>query len=309
MKIKNLTPKETQNIVNLYEIDKLSTPDISKKIGYCPSTIYNILKSQNVKFRDKTDCHKWYEIDNNYFSIIDTEEKAYFLGFLYADGYLNDNKGTTTLQLHKDDMEILIKLNKCIKSTRPLLFVNCSKYNEKYGKNNSDAYRLVITNQVIFKDLKKLGLFQKKSLTLKFPNESQVPNNLIRHFIRGYFDGDGNLTGYFPSRGKGKHFQCGIAILSTIEFVTKLCDFSKTEVGISTCITKRFKDETNNYNFVISGNLNIVKFLEWIYKDSNIFLKRKYNKLVKILNIIKGRKLHKSRTFINNSKYLSLISS
>lgn len=54
--------------------------------------------------------------------------------------------------------------------------------------------RIQISSKTLTADLLKLGCTPRKSLTLKFPNDGIFKSNdLIRHFIRGYFDGDGSV--------------------------------------------------------------------------------------------------------------------
>lgn len=247
--------------------------------------------------------YRKYKIDETTFDEMNTEEKAYFLGFLYADGYMNDKAGAIVLQLAEEDGEILEKLNKIIKSSKPLQSINmdCKR---KMGVNAQNGIRLTINSQQIYKNILRLGCEPRKTFTLRFPTTEQVPPHLIRHFIRGYFDGDGCLVGYFPSRGNGRQFQGDVKIVSTLEFVKELCNKSN-EIGISTNITKRFRDDKNTYNYQLSGNLNVVKFIEWIYSDSNIFLKRKREKAIWFIKTISKRRKHKSLIYINSSKFLS----
>lgn len=245
-----------------------------------------------------------YEINEDTFNAIDTEEKAYFLGFLFADGYINEKSKVVVLQLAEKDKEILEKLNKVIKSNRPLQYISM-ECNRKKGIKVQDAFRLNINCRKIYDNIVNYGCLPRKTFTLKFPTNDVIPYYLIRHFVRGYFDGDGSLVGYFPSRGNGKHFQCDVKIVSTLEFINQLSVLTSDELSISTNVTKRFKDGKNNYNYQLSGNLNVIKFLEWIYKDANIYLDRKFQTFKRVVNTINNGKMHKSKTHIHNSIFLS----
>jgi intein/homing endonuclease len=251
--------------------------------------------------------NKKYEIEENIFNEINNEEKAYFLGFLYADGYVNDKNKVVSLQLAEEDKEILNKLNKIIKSNRPLQFIDMGYMREK-GMKAQDCYRLSINCSKIYKRIIELGCVPRKSLILKFPTSEQVPNQLIRHFIRGYFDGDGCIVVYFPSRRNGRTVQGDIKILSTKEFIEELGRITNKNLGITYNITKRIKDNSNCFNYQLSGNFQIIKFLEWIYKDCNIKMDRKFNKFLELINETNIRGKGKSKDYIDNNDYLKSLS-
>ena len=108
----------------------------------------------------------------------------------------------------------------------------------------------------------KLGCIPNKSLILKFPNEKQLPKNLLKHFIRGYFDGDG----YISKNNK----PITINILGTKEFLLKLCEI----INIDKNKVKNKTLNKNTYYIEINGK-NARNFCNFIYRDSNIFLNRK----------------------------------
>lgn len=122
-----------------------------------------------------------YSIDKNFFEKIDSPEKAYVLGFIYADGY-NSTKQISMSQINQDK-DILEKINKCLKSDSPIY-----NYNNAYG---NESVRLTFNSMKMCNDITQLGAIKNKSLVLKFPDNNIVPAKLKRHFIRGYFDEDG----------------------------------------------------------------------------------------------------------------------
>ncbi len=107
---------------------------------------------------------------------------AYILGFIAADGALIKNKrGANFLEIEITDKELL-------KSIRKILGSN-HKISTRH-RSSKLSYRLQIGSKAIYNDLFKLGIKPKKSLTIKLP---KTPNNYFNHFLRGYFDGDGNV--------------------------------------------------------------------------------------------------------------------
>lgn len=129
------------------------------------------------------------KFNEHIFDVIDTEEKAYWLGFIFADGYISSRDNGFELSLKGSDIEHLHKFNK---------FMEHNKDNVKLGevKNKDKTFlrcRWGIVNKHLWNTLNNLGCTPRKSLTLQFPNISE---ELEIPFIRGYFDGDGCLSYY-----------------------------------------------------------------------------------------------------------------
>ncbi len=210
----------------------------------------------------------FYEINEKYFEDIDNEEKSYFLGIIFADGYLNEKRNYMSLTLQYNDIDILEKLKTSINTNKPLQLI------KRKEKNTKNQYRLLITRKKIVNDLKKLGVNQNKSLT-ETPNKlDKINNNLLIHFLRGYYDGDGSIT-FYKTRNT---FNSTINICCTIEFFNFFSDFIYNNLKIKCNLSKRYKDEKNIFDLRICGNRNVNKFLDFLYKDSSIYLKRKWEK-------------------------------
>jgi len=209
-----------------------------------------------------------YKIDETYFENIDNEEKSYFLGIIFADGYLNEKRNYMSLSIQENDVDILEKLKKSINTDKPLQLI------KRKEKNTKNQYRLLITRKKIVHDLKKLGVNQCKSLTCN-PNKLNIKNqSLIKHFLRGYYDGDGSIT-FYKTRNT---FNSTINICCTYEFFNFFSDFIYDNLNIKCILSKRFKNDKNIYDLRICGNRKVKKFLKYIYDDSNIYLDRKWKK-------------------------------
>jgi len=110
---------------------------------------------------------------------------AYVLGFFTADGNMIKNKrGAHFIEFQISDKTLLEKIRKALNSNHK---ITARKRNDK----QKNSYRLQIGNKTIFNDLLKLGLTPNKSKTINMPH---VPKKYLSHFVRGYFDGDGNVT-------------------------------------------------------------------------------------------------------------------
>lgn len=153
--------EEYERIIKLYE-SGLSQAKIGCIYNVGHYIIGKILKKCNVKIRDDSHKGRKYTIDENYFDVIDTPNKAYILGLLYADGCNYPPQHRVKLELQEKDKDILEQINQEITSNKPLFF------NPLNSKNNNwqNTYRLDITNKHISDQLESLGIVQNKSLVL-----------------------------------------------------------------------------------------------------------------------------------------------
>jgi hypothetical protein len=185
------------------------------------------------------------------------------LGLIYSDGCLYKN--TLSISLIHTDSYVLESLRDYIGSNSPLYLLPPRKEKHQFQKKFS------VSSELLKKDLERLGITPKKSLILNFPNNQQVPPNLLNHFIRGVFDGDGSIFSYERIINNKKYIESGISIISSNSFITNLFNYLKYGNVYSTNYGK------NTYLSIKNKN-EIKKFIEFIYKDSTIYLKRKKEK-------------------------------
>ena len=227
---------------------------LGREFGVSYSTIRNLLKRKGIKTQGNK--HN-FPRDEFYFSNIDSKEKAYWLGFLYADGCVHSNSNEISITLK--DRDHLEKFRKAIKSN--------NKIGESIDKRFSSMpkiYHFSIRDKQLKSDLIKWGCVPNKSLSLtKIPN---IPRDFVSHFIRGYFDGDGSLHWLNGT----KNFR--ISFVGTAPF---LKDIQK-ELGLSLSLGQ-YKGNQSKY-FQVAGRKQVPMILDYIYKDSdeNIRLTRKY---------------------------------
>ena len=261
-KQRRLSHSEKSQLFEMYETGNYSGNQLSKYFQISQVAINNLLRRNGYAAKSASELKRKYPIVEDFFDKINTEEKAYFLGFLYADGYNNTDRNSVNLSLKEDDKEILEILNNLLQPNKPLQYV------EIKTTNSSNQYRLVIANKHISQKLVELGCGKAKTHNLKFPTEEQVPSHLIRHFIRGYFDGDGSVSG-----DKQKQF----CLVGTIDFLLPLQQILIEELGFSeTKLEQRHKDRDNNIRSLRYCGINqCITFRDWLYKDATIYLERK----------------------------------
>ena len=219
---------------------------------------------------------------SNIFDNIDSEEKAYWLGFLYADGAISSSplregkkNYNIELSLKIDDKSHLEKFYKFSKATTNFI---------------EDDYRCRVTlnDKHLWEKLVEYGCTPNKSLTLEFPNENIFKNkSLIRHFIRGYFDGDGCI-----SYVNKEHTKINIQVLGTEKFLKKLLFYCPNEINTLTLRHNHNNDKEQTMFFNTSLKKAVI-FLNYIYDNSSIYLERKYNRFAHYIsnNINAGSKI------------------
>jgi DNA invertase Pin-like site-specific DNA recombinase len=110
-RVKQVSDENIARIIKEYS-EGISSEIIADNMDIDGTTVCRILKRNNIKLRPATANKRQYKINEDYFEKIDTEEKAYFLGFLYADGHITSGKGKSiTLSLQKADIHILETLS------------------------------------------------------------------------------------------------------------------------------------------------------------------------------------------------------
>ena len=264
--IKNRETRLQDNLDTIIELWKsgISLCKLQEQFHINKKTISNKLKELGYEVINP---QLQLQFNEHIFDSIDTEEKAYWLGFIYADGNIrtvNDfNRKTEygfTLTLKKSDDNHLLKFNQFMEYNGD----NRHYYNSKY---HSCSWH--ITNEHLWSILNSYGCTPQKSLILKFPNKNVFKDeSLIRHFIRGYFDGDGCFSqdklksGIIPR----------LSLLGTEDFVNKLNEFCKC----NGTITKRHNKHI--YYQLRFNRSNSINFMNYIYDNCSIYLDRKYAK-------------------------------
>jgi len=272
-----LTEEQKLEVVNEYQ-SGLSTPHLAKKYGVHSNAIRGILLRRNIKLRSPSKCHRKYYINEDFFDNINSQEKAYVLGIFYADGSNNIRKHKAYISLAEKDVDIVKKIRDLISPNKPLLY---SKRNPENIKHQN-RYMFYIDNKHMSEQLEKIGCITNKTFRLKFPK--WLNKDLYNHFIRGYFDGDGHIGIY---KTKTNKIQANFSIVSTEEFCTSISEIFK-ELDINSKLYCRFPESNNSIRDVrIGGNLQILRLLDWLYKDASIYMNRKYQKYLELKSIYK----------------------
>ena len=257
---------ETKNKILSEYVLGLNVPELSKKYNINSGVIYKWIKQERIsRHKGKQSLCK----NENYFDDIDTELKAYMLGFIIADGNTSTYNGQYSLKIkiQYQDKYLLEKL---------LEELNCSNaINDLYQKSpttdNIHRYSYVsISSKHLVQSLINLKVTPAKTGFEIFPI---IREDLVRHMIRGFFDGDGvacctDKTTSFGFIGNGNIINQLKNILSWEDVYTE--PHWKTK---------------NLYQMQTSNKHRLKKLYNYMYNDCSFYLTRKHEKFLRALNL------------------------
>ena len=243
--------------IELYLNKGLNFKEIANKLGVNYKTLLRYTKKYKLKSGVGTQGARKYKFDEEFFSIINTEEKAYWLGFIAADGcvYKNSNAWRLQINLKGSDIEHLEKLQLAIKS------------NYKIAKKivgSSEVCQLKINSKIMCEYLIKQGIIERKSLVVRMP---KIEHNLQRHFIRGYFDGDGSIKNF---KDKNNRHRYNFNIVGGAEMLNSINEAMPCQLALY-----KVKRSTPIFSLETTDKKKIMKIYNFLYKDATIYLERK----------------------------------
>lgn len=267
-----------------YSIERHRLRDALKKLGI--KTHEDVIaKDRNgnnfvmkTKNAGKRICMR-VSLDENFFEKIDTEEKAYWLGFLLADGSVSKNSNRISIGLAIRDYDHLHRFKKSLNLTANI--AECFS-RVKALDNYYPTCSIRFSSEKMKNDLAKCNVTPLKSGHEKaFEN---LPKDLFRHYLRGFFDGDGSIGEY----DRGKNSRCQnkrwfVSLVSSFELMQYFSDeLNKRNISIS-----KPQKCSNSFVYEIrtSNSLEIIKLMKFIYRGANIYLPRKYERASKICRL------------------------
>lgn len=237
---------------------------IGEILGGIPKQrVSELFKHFGIKFIRRT-----MPINDTYFDEIDSEDKAYLLGFLIADGCIRAEKRKNGDKAYRicfsnsvDDKEAIELLHQNICPEATLSTANQSTATIK----RKDRYTLQWNSPHMVETLmNKYKILPKKTHDANFSiPEGVIPNDMWRHVVRGFFDGDGHCGKYEIS-----------FIFTSVPFMNQILKFFEG-FNIKTYAVKG--KTVTYYKAVVHGGKKILSFTyNFFYKDSKYYLKRKY---------------------------------
>lgn len=212
----NNLKEQKQGLINLAIQEYLATQEefrsltkLGEKYGIKRQTLSKYLKDRGIEVINYQNRSRLNEF---VFDNLDSEEKFYWLGFLYADGNISKTGNRLEVRLSIKDINHLEKFRKFLNLTTEFRTGVCDGY---------EFCHLSVRNKHLWETLNSLGCSPCKSLTLLFPKSGIFKHNpiFLLAFIRGYVDGDGCLSLYKNSNGS---IRTELNVVGTESFLTTL---------------------------------------------------------------------------------------
>jgi len=273
---RNLLESQWDEILS--QVDKISPAELSRRYDVTAAGIHYQIKKRGIPY--KPFVQRKHQFDEDFFENIDTEAKAYWLGFIMADGCIEQptkwgRPKRLKIQLSAIDKEHLQKFLADINAD--IEVEEFMPHESTYG--TTPMCRIQINSVKMCSDLAKYGITRNKTGNESMP---ELPGHLMRHFIRGYFDGDGSVT--FTE--KSSH----IGFTSSREFLTQLRDHLYQKIRMSNRINPipsgkgtggRLK---HSYQMGYTREADLFLFYHYIYDNSTTYLERKYVKYSQLIS-------------------------
>lgn len=261
-----LSDADHVEIIRRYESGE-SGRRICKNYDVHNTTIYNILRDHGVKARSS----RRYQCNQHFFDRIDSETKAYWLGFIGADGNVSANpkSATLTISLSAKDREHLLRFQDALQSNYRI-----------YGHMSMPGTlvtasfpmtTLCVNSVKLLDGLKQHGVHPRKSLTYEWPDS--LPDHLLSHYLRGYFDGDGSFIASPP--------YYNFHLLGSQNFMVGAHQYLVRKLELPQA---RLRRAGRAYSLTYRGRRQVSRIARLMYANATIRLERKYAKIKPILH-------------------------
>jgi hypothetical protein len=242
----------------------MSLNDVATEFNICNPTVSKILNKYNIKRYKKAEIFNP-EINENYFSIIDTQNKAYFLGLIIADGNIfktskGNRQDSISITLQDEDIYILNKFKEEL------------RINTHINSDGRGSSTIAVRSNKMSADLEKYGINERKSFNTSLP---YLDETMMPHLIRGIMDGDGSVQAYqTDNKNRYKH---SIGFCGTELLMNQIKDYLTAHLDIN--IPKVYTYKTRTLSMVTWVSISDMHtILEYLYNDAETYLIRKRNK-------------------------------
>jgi len=253
----------------LYLDERLSVWEVGRRLGIAGQTVWACLRRSGTKIRSKSEACRTYSYGDSLFSTAKLSNgEVYWLGFMYADACMRKEKKYGSINLGVElafrDRDHLLKMAKFFGTNAPV-------QTRRHGR----TVTLTISCKQVCERLEKLGVYQGKTHTTKFPE--WLEPSAVQHFVRGYFDGDGSISW---NRKKRYDKLCPTFTISGSEaLITKMREAINKQLG-TVGNTPVGRTSSPGYRCFIAsyeGEAQVRKIMDWMYAEasSDIVLTRK----------------------------------
>ena len=233
--------QEISKVKKLYE-SGLSVRGVSDRLGLTVKQVRIRLDKVGMVRRSPGFYQRKYFFNEDFFEIIDTEQKAYWLGFIAADGLVTDSKRKRLIiRLGRKDRKHLVRFLSDLEATNPV--------KDRVNNFGHPFSYISLCSRKIFNDLVDKGIMPRKTFKLEAP--TKVPDDLIYHWIRGYFDGDGTV--FTPTRSPK-------SLIVVIYGMAPVLFFIKDTCGID----RPVESKDNHFMYRLGKRAHVMEFYAYL---------------------------------------------
>lgn len=259
--------KDKKWLEEQYIINKFNKREIAKLANCNEMSIHKYSKLFGIETDDAISRRRKYDYNETFFDYIDSQEKAYWLGFIVADGCIINNPSDMKLSIDLSAVDIE-HLGKLAKEICPEIKISEHKTFLKITGKYYDMCSVRFYNRHLINSLIELGVNERKSLKEVYP---AIPIEFDKDFIRGEFDGDGCFS---VSNGMPQ-----VTMIGSESLINSICNKIQEYLGIVANVRR----EKTLFKITYSSG-KAEKFMDWIYDNQVICLDRKYNKYMQYVS-------------------------
>lgn len=259
-----LTEEFKKYVVSIYTNKPMTIRECAKTVGLSDPSVIKILDEYNIARYKKATIYNP-DLDDHYFKTIDTEAKAYYLGFIITDGNIfiekSDSNRQASISISQSEHDKYI-LERFLQEVRS---------NTAVGNDGRGTCMVAVRSDIMAMDLQQYGIQENKTLTTSLP---VIETKYMKHLIRGILDGDGNITSSITAQNKHKH---AISFCGTEELMNNIGDYISQQLNVSRPSVYVYSDR--HLSEIKWQSINDCYIIgEWIYEDATIYLNRKKDK-------------------------------
>ena len=274
---RQLTTEEIGKIVEMYD-QEIPVTEIVEIFSVTKSAVYRRLRQiKGPLGKERTVIKRKYTVDESFFEVIDTPDKAYVMGWFYSDGSNDLSRYTASISLAENNSDALYKIRDVIGSNAEIKISQCYSWQRQF--------RLSIYNKVVSTQIARLGISGNVTYTRTWPE--WLSEELQPYFIRGLIEGDG----YVSARDSRSYCTGYSGTIMMCEALGKILDKQNIRYRLN-------RGKKVNCNLRITRHADTVRFLDYIYEDATIYLDRKYANYLRIKEFAKAKEEKDNRDSI-----------
>lgn len=223
--------------------------------------------------------------NESYFEVIDTEEKAYWLGFISADGCVTKasqyNSYRLQISLSEIDSYHIQKFLNCI-DANDINIKTIDSTGFSQGTPGKRTSQVSLNSYKLYKDLCKYNVHTNKTYDIELPDLS---DEMMNHYLRGFFDGDASYHYHYDMKSNRYRYSFEV-VGASLKMMEQIRDYLNSKNITTHIYTRKSKHSDNQMIRLMSGSRKeMLKIFDLLYSDSHIYLNRKYDKINEIKTI------------------------